>query len=401
MPEAAVEVRAAEAAERTGWDMAGGKACRRRCAIVRCGGAEADAEKRPTSAVIRADTSRRSRARPRWHRGCRPPRTCGIPRTRGRSRHAGACSSHLPGTAPGRGRFYVGGRTDALWRGGDTAPSAIGGHLSIGATTMTLPLLSRKPVAFQRTLLALALAAVSASASALPQFTWDPATAGLNGSAFTADNLLVSNYSTITFGAGNTFTESGYLSVSAAQLGGITLPSNGLNSDYGFYIQFSGNGTLTQAGDPGSVSTVGTLTSLTYTLYGYNGTSSFGFSGNTPTETATGEVALASGSLLLGTVATTPLGDGTFNPSANAKLTLNWLVPGFQTSLPLYDMALTSFSNTTSQVEPFAGGFRIRQGGGSINFAAAVVPEPSTYAMLLAGLGAIGFVARRRGRTEK
>lgn len=266
---------------------------------------------------------------------------------------------------------------------------------------MTLPLLSRKPVAFQRTLLALALAAVSASASALPQFTWDPATAGLNGSAFTADNLLVSNYSTITFGAGNTFSESGYLSISAAQLGGITLPSNGLNSDYGFYIQFSGNGTLTQAGDPGSVSTVGTLTSLTYTLYGYNGTSSFGFAGNTPTESATGEVALASGSLVLGTVATTPLGDGTFNPSANAKLTLNWLVPGFQTSLPVYDLALTSFSNTTSQVEPFAGGFRIRQGGGSINFAAAVVPEPSTYAMLIAGLGAIGFVARRRGRTEK
>jgi hypothetical protein len=264
---------------------------------------------------------------------------------------------------------------------------------------MTLPLLSRKPVAFQRTLLALALAAASASASALPQFTWDPAAAGLNGSSFTADNLLVSNYSTITFGANNAFTESGYLSVSAAQLGGTTLPSGGLNSDYGFYIRFDGAGTLTQNGNPGQVSTSGTLTSLSYTLYGYNGTASFGFSGNTPTETAANEVALASGSLVLGTVATTPLGDGTFNPSANAKLTMNWLVPGFQTSLPLYNMALTSFSNTTSQVEPFAGGFRIRQGGGSINFAAAV-PEPSTYAMLLAGLCAVGFVARRRTRSE-
>jgi hypothetical protein len=264
---------------------------------------------------------------------------------------------------------------------------------------MTLPLLSRKPVAFQRTLLALALLAVSASASALPQFTWDPGTAGLNGSAFTADNLLVSNYSTITFGAGNTFTESGYLSISAAQLGGLTLPSSGLNSDYGFYIQFSGAGTLTQPGNPGTDVTLGTLNSLTYTLYGYNGTSSFGFAGNTPTETATGEVALASGALVLGTVSTIPLGDGGFSPSANAKLTLNWLVPGFQSSSPAYSIALTSFSNTTSQVEPFAGGFRIRQGGGSVNFAA--VPEPSTYAMLLAGLGAVGFVARRRTRSEK
>ncbi|WP_377154882.1 flocculation-associated PEP-CTERM protein PepA [Roseateles sp. UC29_93] len=263
---------------------------------------------------------------------------------------------------------------------------------------MTLPLLARKPIAFQRTLLALALAAVSASASALPQFTWDPGTAGLNGSAFTADNLLVSNYSTITFGAGNSFTEAGYLSISAAQLGGLTLPSNGLNSDYGFYIQFSGTGTLTTPGNPGTTPTLGALNSLTYTLYGYNGTSSFGFAGNTPTETATGEVALATGSLVLGTVATTPLGDGTFNPSANAKLTIDWLVPGFQSSSPAYTIALTSFSNTTSQVEPFAGGFRIRQGGGSINFAA--VPEPSTYAMLLAGLGAVGFIARRR-RSEK
>ncbi|OWQ48064.1 hypothetical protein CDL60_05620 [Roseateles noduli] len=290
----------------------------------------------------------------------------------------------------------------------EQTPSVRGGELRrprcadfpFGATTMTLPLLSRKPVAFQRTLLALALLAASATASALPQFTWDPGAAGLNGSPITADNLLVSNYSTITF-SGATFTESGYLAVSAAQLGGLTLPSNGLNSDYGYYIQFSGAGTLTQAGNPGTTPTLGTLTSLTYTLYGYNGTSSFGFSGNTPTETATGEVALASGSLLLGTVSTIPLGDGTsFSPSANAKLTLNWLVPGFQSSTLPQNIALTSFSNTSSQVESFAGGFRIRQGGGSINFASAV-PEPSTYAMLLAGLGAIGFVARRRTRSEK
>jgi len=31
-----------------------------------------------------------------------------------------------------------------------------------------------------------------------------------------------------------------------------------------------------------------------------------------------------------------------------------------------------------------------------VNFVAAPVPEPQTYAMLLAGLGLIGFSARRR-----
>jgi hypothetical protein len=31
-----------------------------------------------------------------------------------------------------------------------------------------------------------------------------------------------------------------------------------------------------------------------------------------------------------------------------------------------------------------------------VNFVAAPVPEPSTYALMLAGLGAVGFVARHR-----
>lgn len=34
-------------------------------------------------------------------------------------------------------------------------------------------------------------------------------------------------------------------------------------------------------------------------------------------------------------------------------------------------------------------------GTGSLNYAAAPVPEPQTYAMLLAGLGLLGFAARR------
>ena len=251
----------------------------------------------------------------------------------------------------------------------------------------------------QRTAVALATVAACAGASAaLQPFTLNPTGAGLAGPAFNGDNILISDFSTVTFGGGGTtFTDSGFLSFSAIQNGGLTFGPTGLNTDYGLYIAFSGAGT-TSGGDPATTAQTGTFTSLTYTLYGYNGTATFGFSGNTPTETASGEVALAHGSLMFGSVTSTPNGDGTFTPTANAKL--SFIVDNaafFQSPSPFYNLALTAFTNTSSEVEAFDGGFRIRQGGGSLNFAATpAVPEPETYALLLGGLAAVGFVARRR-----
>lgn len=241
---------------------------------------------------------------------------------------------------------------------------------------------------------AVALLTLSAAASALPSFTLNPGAAGLNGANITADNILISDYSTITSGAGGTFTETGYLAVTGFQLGGATIVPAGLNTDYGMYIAFTGTGTTT-TNDPTTSVNFGSFTTLTYTLYGYNGSATFGFTGNTPTETASGEVALATGTLLSGTVLTVPTGNGAFSPSANASLTLTPSSPAFFSSpTPFYSVALTAFSNTSSQVEPFAGGFMIRQGGGSLNF--APVPEPSSAAMLFGGLAAVGFLYRRR-----
>ena len=252
----------------------------------------------------------------------------------------------------------------------------------------------------RRTAVAVATAASCTAALALPQFTLDPATAALVGTTFTADNLIISDFSTVTFGPANTFTDTGFLSVSAAQLGGATFTPTGLNSTYGLYFAFTGSGTLTAAGNPALAPTFGSFSQLTYKLFGYNGAASFGFAGNTPTETASGEVELASGSLMFGTVGTLPAGAGKFTPSANAQLTFN-VAAGkaafFKSPNPFYDIALTAFTNTTSQVEAFDGGFRIRQGGGSVNFdMTPAIPEPGTYALMLAGLAAVGFVARRR-----
>jgi hypothetical protein len=262
-----------------------------------------------------------------------------------------------------------------------------------------------KPLAI-RTALAVALTALCSSVYALPVFTFNPAGVALAGTAFTADNILISDYATVRFGAANTFTESGYLSISGAQLGGINLLPGGLNSSYGMYISFSGNGS-TGPGNPSLVGTSGTFSTLSYTLYGYNGAATFGFdASNNPTETASGEKILATGSLVSGTVATSPASAGNFTPSAAADLTF-LIAAGanafFVAPVPFPNLALSSFTNTSSQVTRFDGGFSIGQGGGSFNFApAAAVPLPGTSALTFAGLCAVGFASRRRkaGKVE-
>ncbi len=255
-----------------------------------------------------------------------------------------------------------------------------------------------KPLAI-RTALVVALTAVCSSASALPTFTFNPAGVGLSGPAFTADNMLISDYATVRFGAGNTFSETGFLSISGAQLGGNTLIPSGLNGSYGMYISFSGTGN-TGPGNPSLVGTSGTFSTLNYTLYGYNGAATFGFdASNNPTETASGEIILATGSLISGTVSTSPAGAGNFTPSAAADLTFITAADAatfFVAPIPFYNVALSSFTNTSSQVTRFDGGFSIRQGGGSFNFAPTAVPLPGSYALTFAGLCALGLANRRR-----
>ena len=74
-------------------------------------------------------------------------------------------------------------------------------------------------------MLSVALVAAYSNASALttlPEFTWNPGAAGLTGTSFTADNIIVSDFATVTFTSGNTFHEEGYLGVSSFQLAART-----------------------------------------------------------------------------------------------------------------------------------------------------------------------------------
>jgi hypothetical protein len=252
-------------------------------------------------------------------------------------------------------------------------------------------------------------AAYSVSAQVLPPFTLNPAgsTPPLAGSQVRADNIIISDFSTVRL-TGTTFSDSGFLSVQSFQLAGTTVPSAGLNSTYGLFFEFAGTGTVTAA-NPATTPTFGQFTGLTYTLYGYNGgPASFGFDGaDNPTTSvaAASRVTLATGSLLPGagqsSVGTTPQSPS-FNAFASANLSFNPTAAAgtfFLDPRPFYNVAVSSFINSPTQISPvssgFANGFRITQGGGSVNFTSPV-PEPETYVLFLAGLGAIGWVARRR-----
>ena len=248
-------------------------------------------------------------------------------------------------------------------------------------------------VKMRGTLAAVALAAACSTSWALPAFTLDPAAVLLAGGPVIADNFIVSDYSTTTFTGPTTFLENGFLSIQSLQLGSGLAVAPGLNTTYGLYIDFTATGTISSTTSPST----GTFDTLSYKLFGYNGPPAvFGVSGTATTITTGPTKLLGTGSLIEGDVSTSSHGV----PAANATVTFApepASLAFFAFPIPFYAKAETSFTNTLSSVTTFSTGFRITQGGGSFNFATPV-PEPETYAMLLAGLAAVGFVASRRKR---
>jgi hypothetical protein len=149
----------------------------------------------------------------------------------------------------------------------------------------------------------------SAWSADLPDFTFTPTAVGLTGAPVTADNILVSDFSSVTLTGATTFAEQGFLSITGFQLGGVNVVAGGLNSTYSLYLSFNGTGHNT-LGNSGSnlntTVTAGVFDTLNYSLIGASGNSTFGFMGTTPTVTSVAPQTLATGSLINGNTVTSP-----------------------------------------------------------------------------------------------
>ncbi len=124
---------------------------------------------------------------------------------------------------------------------------------------------------------ALVLTGASVANAALTPIdvTWNPSGAGIStAGSFTFNNVVLNTYQTIDITGGTTFSEQGYLRMSVFTNNGLpsSIPTSGFPSGtpYSLYIAFNGSGTQS-AGTPST----GTFNSLTYSLLGAPGVTTF------------------------------------------------------------------------------------------------------------------------------
>jgi hypothetical protein len=268
--------------------------------------------------------------------------------------------------------------------------------------------------------------AVCGGAMATPiTFTWQPsgATPSLNGGPIVnANNFNVADFSSLAANtAGGAFSQIGALNVVSFLNNGSPVASPGLDSTYSIYIVYSASGTLGSIPIANGTSTAGTLTGLTYELVGSTSGApplSFSVSNGSVAITDPGvHTILGYGALVPGTgfVGLTKTANG-YSPTENFHLTFNECLSAGQGGVCTanesgffvapsagLNLLFGNFSATDTQTTVGTVGnssfVNIVGGGGNFAFDNSVVssiPEPETYTLILAGLGLLGSLARRR-----
>jgi hypothetical protein len=266
---------------------------------------------------------------------------------------------------------------------------------------------------------ACAFAAAAACGPAMAQsFTADegtvpgsvPNTVDANRISFNYEGRVVQTLVGPVYDGDDPFIESGFLTKASFANGGSAVPSqlNAFFNGYGIYGLFTITGTSAQEG--GGINS--TYHNATMTLWLDPGQdTTLAFAGNTAVATGgTGEdYAIATYNLAAGEAHFFGgLANGDFDTILNLSLTDNGTLQDgesfFSSPRPFYLLenfggniqTLTGASLTSSFVGNLSGAGTEIFLGAAPTLPGTGIPEPGTYALLLAALGALGFVARRR-----
>ena len=252
------------------------------------------------------------------------------------------------------------------------------------------------------TLVAAAILATAQVARAAQVFTWNPAAAGLAGSAFTADRFNLGDHAEIvTSNGGLLFTDTGYMPLLGFSLNGQGIDPAGFDNPdgtgWGAFIHYTAAGTqtLSPLGYPASA----TFTQLSYEIVGYNGLATFSFDANGAPMVGgnmSNATTLLSGSLVSGQLAYLPVTSAGLSIIGTVLATVDQVLVGFSPD-DFGWLEVNFIHGPDAYAFTSPNTIQISDGGLS-NGGLVSVPEPASLLLLSASVLAFAGLGRIKKR---